>query len=40
MTIDCIDLDQFTGIIASLVTRGLGFKADAGSLRITLTGAF
>jgi hypothetical protein len=39
MTIDCTDLDQFTGIIASLVARGLGFKADAGSLRIALTGS-
>jgi len=40
MTINCADLDQFTGIIASLVQRGIGFKADASSLLITLTGAY
>jgi hypothetical protein len=39
MTIDCKDFDQFMLVIADLVQRGLGFKADADNLRITLTGA-
>ena len=41
MTIDCtnLDLEQFANIIAGLVARGLGFKADAGRMIITLTGA-
>jgi hypothetical protein len=39
MTIDCKDLDQFMAVIAGLVQRGLGFKADAETLKISLTGA-
>lgn len=39
MTIDCTDLHQFADMIAGLVLRGLGFSADAQTLRITLTGA-
>ncbi len=39
MTIDCVDLEQFIETIAGLAQRGIGFKADAGRLRITLTGA-
>jgi hypothetical protein len=39
MTIDCHDIEQFLNIIVSLSRRGIGFKADGGSLRITLTGA-
>jgi len=40
MIIECRDNDQFVQMIYSLAIRGLGFKADAGNLRITLTGAF
>lgn len=40
MTITCADLDQFLIIIVGLVQRGLGFRADARHLVITLTGAF
>ena len=39
MTIDCKDLDQFLIIIVGLVQRGIGFKADAETLKISLTGA-
>ena len=40
MTIACQDVSQFLEIIEGLVRRGIGFKADAGTLTITLTGAF
>jgi hypothetical protein len=39
MTITCIDIDQFLNVIEGLVHRGIGFKADADKLTITLTGA-
>jgi hypothetical protein len=39
VTIDCKDFDQFMRVIADLVQRGLGFKADAETLKINLTGA-
>lgn len=40
MTIQCHDEISFLDTIASLVSRGLGFRADAGKFLITLTGAF
>ena len=39
MFIECRTLDQFTAVIAGLVQRGLGFKADADTLTIILTGS-
>jgi hypothetical protein len=40
MTIICNDIAQFLDCIEGLVQRGLGFKADADKLTITLTGAY
>jgi hypothetical protein len=39
-TIDCGTFDRFMRIIIELVQRQIGFKADADSLSITLTGGF
>jgi hypothetical protein len=39
VTINCHDIEQFIQIIAGLAQRGIGFKADANRLVITLTGA-
>lgn len=39
MTVDCRDLEQFLAVIAGLVREGIGFRADAGNLRISLTGS-
>jgi hypothetical protein len=39
MTIECLEYDQFIAIIISLTKQGMGFKADAHRLLITLTGA-
>jgi hypothetical protein len=39
MTIDCKDFEQFLNVIAGLVQRGLGFRADAETLKINLTGS-
>lgn len=39
-TIQAYDLAQMLEICALLVMKGIGFKADAGTLTITLTGAF
>lgn len=40
MTIECATITQFLDTVAGLVARGLGFKADVGSLTINLTGAY
>lgn len=40
MTITCDDLAQFLSVIGGLSIRGHGFKADAGTFTITLTGAY
>jgi hypothetical protein len=39
VTITCKDIDQFLAVIDGLSCRGIGFKADANNLTITLTGA-
>jgi len=39
MTINCTTFDHFMAVIAALVERGLGFRADAEALTIVLTGA-
>lgn len=40
MTIQTMTLNEMLDIIAGLVSRGLTFKADTATLKITLTGGF
>lgn len=40
MVIQCTSYENFIETVAALVARGLGFKADAGTLAIKLTGAY
>jgi hypothetical protein len=40
MTIQCYTTDHFLEVICGLVVRGMGFKADADSLIITMTGSY
>lgn len=40
MEIHAVNLEQLLEIVQGLVQRGLGFRADAGALKVTLTGAY